>query len=94
MERLFMLRFFGELNVQLPSQFAELLAKPDLFIEEIIDSNVLFIQQYKDVQDQVKCGVYGKTPQYWRQYMDLMKYQHMTHKTVQTNGFDLRVESW
>ena len=26
--------------------------------------------------------------------MDLMKYQHIAHTTVQTNSFDLRVESW
>ena len=38
-------RFFGELNTQLPSQLAEVVAEPDLFNEEMVDSNVLFIQQ-------------------------------------------------
>ena len=95
MERLLILRFFDELNIQLTSQLAELVAEPDLFNEEIIDSNVLFIQQYEDFNDQVRCGVYnGKTPQHWLQYMDLIKYQHMPQTAVQTNGFDLRVESW
>ena len=94
MERLLMLRFFGELNIQLPSQLAELAAEPDLFTEEIVDSNVLFVQQYEDFKDQVRRGVYGKTPQYWLQYMDLMKYQHMPYTAVQTNDFNLRVESW
>ena len=89
-----MRRFFGEMNIQLPSQLAELVAEPDLFSQNIVDSNELFINQYEDFKDQVRCGVYGKTPQYWLQYMDLMKYQHMAHTAVQTNGFDLRVESW
>ena len=88
-----MLGFFGELNIQLPSQLAELVAEPNLFNEEIIDSNVLFIEQYEDFKNQVRCGVYGKTPQYWLQYMDLMKYHDMAHTAVKTNGFDLRVES-
>ena len=89
-----MLRFFGELNIQLPFQLAELVPEPDLFNEEIIDSNVLFIQQYEDFKNQVRCRLYGKTLQYWLQYMDLMKYQHIPHTAVQTNGSDLRVESW
>ena len=94
MERLLMLRFFGELNIQLPSQSAELVAEPDLFNVEIVDSSVLFIQQYEDFKDQVGCGVYEKTTQYWLQYMDLMKYQRMAHIPVQANGFESRVESW
>ena len=93
-ERLRMLRFFGELNIQLPSQLAELVAEPDMFTEEIVDSRVLFIQQYEDFKDQVRRGVYGKTPQYWLQYMDLIKYQYMVHTAVQTNDFDLGVVSW
>ena len=74
MECLLMLRFFGELNIHFPSQLAELVVEPNLINEEIADSNVLFIQQCEDFKDQVKCGVYGKTPQYWLQYTDLIKY--------------------
>ena len=86
-ERFFMLRFFGELNIQLPFQLAELVAEPDLFNEEIADSSVLFIQQYEDFKDQATCGEYGKTPQYWLQYIDLMKYQHITHTAyAMSNG--------
>ena len=44
MERLLMLKFFGELNVQLPSMLTELVVEPDLFNDQIVDSNVLFIQ--------------------------------------------------
>ena len=44
MERLRMLKFFGELNVQLPSMLTELVVEPDLFNDQIVDSNVLFIQ--------------------------------------------------
>ena len=39
-----MLKFFGELNVQLPSMLTELTVEPDLFNDQIVDSNVLFIQ--------------------------------------------------
>ena len=94
LERLLMRRFFGELNIQLPSQLAELVAEPDDFNQNVVDSNELFIQQYEDFKDQIRRGMYGKTPQYWLQYIDLMKYQHMAHTAVQTNGFELRVESW
>ena len=93
MERLIMLRFFGELNIKLPSQLAELVAEPDLINDEIVDSRLLFIQQYEDFKDQVRCGVYGKTPKYWLQYMELIKYQQMAHAVAQTNACDLRMES-
>ena len=69
-----MLRIFGELDIRLLSQLVDLVAEPDLFNEEVVESNVSFIQQYEDFKDQVRCGVYGKTPQYWLQYTDLMKY--------------------
>ena len=94
LERLLIRRFFGELNIQLPSQLAELVAEPDDFHQNVVSSNELFIQQYEDFKDQIRCGMYGKNPRYWLQYIDLMKYQHMAHTAVQTNGFELRVESW
>ena len=55
MKRLIMHRFFGELNIKLPSQLAELVAEPDLINDEIVDSRLLFIQQYEDFKDQVRC---------------------------------------
>ena len=60
----------------------------------MIDSNAAFIEQYEKFKDQVRRGVYEMTPQYWLHYIDLMKFQHMAHTAVQTNDFDLRVESW
>ena len=38
LERLLMRRFFGELNIQLPSQLAELVAEPDDFNQNVVDS--------------------------------------------------------
>ena len=63
MEYLLMHRYFGELNLQLPTELAEL-AEHNLFNEKIINSNESFIQKYENFKDQVRCGAYGKTPQY------------------------------
>ena len=71
-ERLLIRRFFGELNIQLPSQLAEPVAEPDDFNQNVVDSNELFIQQYEDFKGQIRRGMYGKTPQYWLQHIDLM----------------------
>lgn len=72
---------------------AELIAETDLFNEEIVDFNVIFIRQYEDFKDLVRCDVYEKTPQCWLQCMDLMKHQHMANTAVQNNCFDFCVAS-
>ena len=71
---LLMHRLFRELNIQFPSQLAELAAEPDDFTQNVVNSNEKFIQQYEDFKGQTRHGMYGKTPQYWLQYIDLMKY--------------------
>ena len=83
-----MLRFFRELNIQLLSQLAKPVAELDLVNKKLVDSNVLFIQKHEDFKDQARFDLYEQL-----QYMDLMKYQHMAHTAVQTNDFDLRVDT-
>ena len=39
-------------------------------------------------------GKYGKTPQFWLIYLELMKFQRQAHTAVQTNDFEMRLDAW
>ena len=49
-----------------------------------------YFQFRKDVAE----GKYGKTPQFWMMYLNLMELQHQIHIAVQTNNFNMRLDAW
>ena len=52
------------------------------------------MQQYKEQKEKALNGEFGKTLQYWGQYMKLVDQQHQLHLSIKKNDFDLRLRLW
>ena len=51
------------------------------------------MQQYREQKEKALNGGFGKTPQYWGQYMKLVDQQQL-HLSIKKNDFDLRLRLW
>ena len=52
------------------------------------------IQRYENFEQRVSKGEFGKTAQFWLNYLDLMRLQHQVHAAIQTNDFEMRLDAW
>ena len=52
------------------------------------------LDSYTQFRNDVSEGKYGKTPQFWLMYLNVMKLQHQIHTAVQTNDFEMRLDAW
>ena len=51
-----------------------------------------FLRFCSQFEEEVRRGAHGKTSQFWMvNYIDFMRRQHLTHLSVQTNNFSLRL---
>ena len=57
------------------------------------DEVKFFLARYEAFKGDVRNGLHGKTAQFWTvYYLDIMSNLHMTHYSVQTNNYNLRLE--
>ena len=55
------------------------------------DDVINFQQSY--VKQNIRVGLHGKTAQFWMvNYIDIIRFLHQTHCSVQTNNYDLRLD--
>eukprot|EP00794_Sanderia_malayensis_P020967 gene20967-biopygen15473 len=52
-----------------------------------------YISDFQSKMSKCLKGEYGKTPQYWAHYIQLVDRQHTLHYTISTNDYDLRLLS-
>ena len=64
---------------------------PHILSNDIVEKYVNMYQTQK-----AKClnGEFGKTPQYWAKYMELVDRQQKLHYSINTNDYDLRMLTW
>ena len=78
-----------------PDGLMNLSADNNEFEEEIIFGNSCdFAMNYQIFKERGPDGRLRKTAKFWTMYLDLMKYQHMTHTAVQENDLELRIHAW
>lgn len=53
-----------------------------------------YLSQYQSTMRRCLNGDFGRTPQYWTEYMTLVDRQQMLHYSVNCNDYDLRIISW
>ena len=94
LERLLLLRFFGETRYQIPEKLVQACADPDLYQQSNEVQYPEFFHAYQTFRQSVREGKIGKPPQFWLIYLDMMRNQHMIHLAVQRNDFDLRLLAW
>ena len=79
----------------LPYGLTNLSADNNEFEEEIIfDNSRHFAMNYEIFKQRGTDGRLRKTAAFWIMYLDLMKYQHMTHTTIRENDLKLRIHAW
>ena len=53
-----------------------------------------YLSRYQSTKRRCLNGDFGRTPQYWTEYMKLVDRQQMLHYSVNCNDYDLRMISW
>ena len=69
-------------------------ADPETFDKSLLSIRSNLTQRYEHFRQRVSKGEFGKTAQFWRNYLDLMKLQHQAHAAIQTNDFKMRLDAW
>ena len=60
-----------------------------IYHEDVIN----FQQSYVKFQQNIRDGLHGKTAQFWMvNYIDIIRFLHQIHYSVQTNNYDLRLD--
>ena len=53
-----------------------------------------YAQTYAQAKKECSEGKYGKTPQFWMQYLNAVERLHILHYAININDFDLRLQMW
>ena len=62
-----------------------------IYHEDVIN----FQQSYVKFQQNIRDGLHGKTAQFWMvNYIDIIRFLHQIHYSVQTNNYDLRLDGF
>ena len=94
LERLFLARFLPNIP-EVANEFAQ--SPPgsrkvqDILSEENVAS---YIDSYETLKERCLKGDFGKTPQFWMMYMDLVDRQRKLHFAINNNHFSLRLLMW
>ena len=85
---------FSSFLRKVPHQLSSVSMDPELLSTEVINDTVSFTKAYEKFRDETRNGSLGKTAQFWIMYLDLMRYQHMSHVAVQENDITMRLFCW
>ena len=94
MERLLLLRFFGETKIQLLESLVKISADPESFSPNVQDKSAEFHLSFESFKQTIRDGKLVKTSQFWLLYLDKVHNQHIIHLVVQENSFDFRLAAW
>ena len=94
LERLFLKQFLTTIPNTVVT-FAQLSSSSTMIKRILADKNVSsYIQSYETFKERCLKGDFGKTPQFWMMYMNLLDRQRKLHYAINTNDFSLRLLVW
>ena len=94
LERLFLVRFLPNIP-EVAAEFARAPAGSKNVQDILSDENVVsHIHSCETLKERCLKGDFGKTPQFWMMYMDLVDRQRMLHVAINSNNFSLRLMMW
>ena len=62
--------------------------------DELSQEERTFLQNYKNLKQKAIIGDFGKTAQYWIQYIDLIDRQYKLHFSIKINDYALQLKIW
>ena len=69
--------------------------KIDTILQNLIDAKVQdVLRRYIQVKLKGLNGDYGKTPQYWLTYIQMVSELHLLHFPLKVNNFELKIKCW
>ena len=74
--------------------FFYLAADPETFDKSLLSTCSNLIQRYEKFRQRLSKVEFGKTAQFWLNYLDVMRLQHQGHAAIQTNDFEMRSDAW
>lgn len=94
LERLFLIRFLTTIPDTVVT-FAQSSSSSAMIQEILADENASsYIQSYETYKKRCLKGDFGKTPQFWMMYMNLIDRQRKLHYAIKNNDFSLRLLVW
>ena len=95
LERLLYDRFLKEYKLNIPDLIQLAANDPNSDHSDIVTEVKSHIDEYKEFQQRIRNGEFGKTPMFWLcLYLDLMHVQHLAHLPIQENNFEVRLKCW
>ena len=95
LERLLYDRFLKEYKPNIPDLIQLAANDPNSDHNDIVTEVSSHIDEYKEFQQRIRNGEFGKTPMFWLcLYLDLMHVQHLVHLSIQENNFEVRLKCW
>ena len=69
--------------------------KIDTILQNLIDPKVQdVLRRYIQVKLKGLNGDYGKMPQYWLTYIQMVSELHLLHFPLKVNNFELKIKCW
>ena len=69
--------------------------KIDTILQNLIDPKVQdVLRRYIQVKLKGLNGDYGKTPQYWLTYIQMVSDLQLLHYSLKVNNFELKIKCW
>ena len=95
LERLLYDRFLEEYKLNIPDLIQLAANDPYSDHSDIVTEVKSHIDEYKEFQQRIRNGEFGKTPMFWLcSYLDLMHVQHLAHLSIQENNFEVGLKCW
>ena len=88
-------RFLETYKLNIPDLIQSSASDPNSDHSDIVTEVKSHIDEYKEFQQRIRNGEFGKTPIFWLcLYLDLMHVQHLAHLSNQENNFWVRLKRW
>ena len=86
-------RFFEKYKLNIPDLIQLAANDPNSDHSDTVTEVKSHIDEYKEFQQRIRNGEFGKTPMFWLcLHLDLMYVQHLEHLSIQENNFEVRLK--
>ena len=95
LERLFIEQYLPTIPEKV-EEFAQSDPTQETSLTNILNDDTVkeYVKQCQTQKTKCLNGEFGKTPQYWAKYMELIDRQQKLHFSINTNDYDLRMLIW
>ena len=95
LERLLYERFLEECNLSIPGVLLLNGNRVNGDPTDLVDEIQSHADEYSEFKQRIRCEEFGKTTKFWFcLYLDVMRFQHFAHLSVQENNIEMKLICW